>query len=96
MDKMDEDLEQMTREQLAAEVLKLRRGIREHRDSTGHELCWHQPKLWVLLPEKTDPVPIVPEWPQFLQGCIRYRLSLDQQASLAPRTKEPFEKSDHR
>ena len=74
---MDTDLEGMSREQLVDEVRKLRRGIREHRDSSGQELCWHHPALWGLLPEKTDPIPTVPEWPQFLQGCIRYRQSLD-------------------
>jgi hypothetical protein len=88
---MDEDVEQMSREQLVAEVKRLRRGIRQHRDSTGHELCWHHPDLWGLLPEATDPMPAVPAWPQFLQGCIRYRQSLDTQAPTAPRTSEPFD-----
>jgi hypothetical protein len=88
---MDDDLDLMTREELAAEVIKLRRGIREHRDSTAHELCWHHPDLWALLPEKTDPLPMVPEWPQFMRGCIRYRQSLDDQLPDAPRTSEPFE-----
>jgi len=46
--------------------------------------------LWGLLPEKTDPIPTVSEWPQFLQGCIRYRQSLDEQAPEAPRSKEAF------
>jgi hypothetical protein len=32
----DEDLEQLTRDELLAEVKKLRAGIRRHRDSTGH------------------------------------------------------------
>ena len=36
---MDEDIEQMSREQLVAEVKRLRQGIRQHRDSSGHELC---------------------------------------------------------
>lgn len=80
---MDGDLAEMTREQLMAEVQRLRDGIRRHRDSTGHELCWHHPGLWKLLPEATDPLPKVPEWPQFLQGCIRYRQSLDTQAPVA-------------
>ena len=88
---MDEDLAGMTRDELAAEVRKLRGGIRKHRDSTLHELCWHQPELWGLLPERTDPVPAVPEWPQFMEGCIRYRRSLDAQAPRAPRSREPFE-----
>src|SRR5262245_51519811 len=87
---MDEDLEKMSREQLIAEVRALRRGIRRHRDSTLHELCWHHPALWGLLPETTDPVPVVPEWPQFIQGCVRYRQSLDEQAPDAPRTNEPY------
>ncbi len=52
----DDDLEPMSRAQLIAEVRKLRGGIREHRDSTTYELCWHHPALWGLLPEKTDPV----------------------------------------
>ncbi len=54
---MDTDLDAMSRDQLVAEVKKLRDGIRAHRDSTGHELCWHHPALWALLPERTDPVP---------------------------------------
>ncbi len=87
---MDTDLDLMGREQLVAEVKKLRWGIRQHRDSTGHGLCWHQPALWALLPETSDPVPAVPDWPQFLQGCIRYRQSLDEQAPHAPRITKPY------
>ena len=87
---MDTDLEQMTREELISEVKKLRTGIRSHRDSARHELCWHHPALWGLLPEKTDPLPTVPAWPQFLRGCIRYRQSLDEQLPRAPRTHEPY------
>ena len=87
---MDEDLDRMTRQELAAEVRKLRNGIREHRDGTRHELCWHHPELWGLLPETTDPVPVVPEWPEFLRGCVKYRESLDEQAPDAPRTDEPY------
>ena len=87
---MDTDLQEMSREQLVLEIVKLRNGIRAHRDGTGHELCWHHPNLWFLLPERTDPQPSVPEWPQFMRGCIKYRQSLDEQAPQAPRTDEPF------
>ena len=76
---MDEDLERMSNNQLVEEVKKLRQGIREHRDSTGNDLCWHHPKLWALLPEKIDPKISVPEWPEFLKGCIRYRQSLEEE-----------------
>ena len=88
---MDTDLDAMTREELIAEIKKLRHGIRQHRDRSGHDLCWHHPALWSLLPEKTDPLPVVPAWPQFMQGCIRYRQSLDEQAPQAPRTQAPYE-----
>jgi hypothetical protein len=87
---MDDDLAGMTREQLVHEVQKLRAAIRMHRDSSGQELCWHHPGLWGLLPEKTDPVPQVPQWPQFMQGCVRYRMSLDQQAPDAPRSSDTY------
>jgi len=89
---MDTDLEAMSPEQLIGEIRKLRNGIRKHRDSTGHALCWHHPNLWALLPEKSDPMPVVPDWRQFMQGCIRYRQSLDQQAPDAPRSTKPFQK----
>jgi len=85
---MDEDLEAMSRERLIEEAKRLRAGIRDHRDSTGQELCWHHPALWGLLPEKTDPQPVVPEWPQFMRGCVRYRQSLDEQLPGAPRTRK--------
>jgi hypothetical protein len=88
---MDEDLAPLTRDELIAEVKKLRAGIREHRDSTKHELCWHHPQLWGLLPEQIDPEIAVPAWPQFLRGCVRYRESLDQQLANAPRVADEFE-----
>ena len=83
---MDDDLESLSREELLSEVRRLRAGIREHRDSTGQELCWHHPRLWGLLPEQVDPDIAVPAWPQFLRGCIRYRESLDAQLPTTPRT----------
>jgi hypothetical protein len=85
---MDEDLVQLDRDALIAEIKRLRAGIREHRDSSGHDLCWHHPKLWGLLPEKLDPAVSVPPWPQFLRGCLAYRASLDRQLPNAPRTEE--------
>lgn len=76
----DDDLKQLSFNQLIEEVKRLRNGIREHRDSTGHNLCWHHPKLWNLLPEKTDPRIDIPDWPEFMRGCIEYRMSLDRPA----------------
>jgi hypothetical protein len=76
---LDNDINEFSKEQLIAEVIKLRTGIREHRDSSGQDLCWHHPDLWNLLPEKTDPKIMVPEWPEFMKGCIHYRKSLENQ-----------------
>lgn len=88
---MDNDLENMSYYELVAEVKKLREGIRKHRDSSGHSLCWFHPDLWNLLPEKYDPKIEVPDWPQFMDGCVRYRRSLDEQNPDAPRTDKTFE-----
>ena len=87
---VDEDLKTMSREHLIAEVRKLRAGIRTHRDSSGQDLCWHHPSLWGLLPERTDPLPVVPAWPEFLRGCLQYRQSLDEQLPDAPRSDIPY------
>ncbi len=48
---MDDDLDSMGKLVLLAEAKRLRKAIREHRDSGGQDLCWHHPKLWSLLPE---------------------------------------------
>lgn len=76
---MDDDLNAMSRDDLAAEVRKLRAGIRAHRDSSGHALCWYHPQLWSLLPEPIAPDVAVPPWPQFMRGCIAFRTSLDRE-----------------
>jgi len=91
---MDEDLQQLDREALIAEVVRLRHAIRKHRDSSGQDLCWHHPQLWDLLPEESDPRPEVPAWPQFLRGCVRYRESLDRQLPDAVRVTREFSEED--
>ena len=88
---MDEDLRDLTRDELIAEVMRLREGIRAHRDSSGHDLCWHHPRLWGLLPEPIPRDLAVPDWPQFLRGCIKYREALDRELPGAPRTDTEFD-----
>jgi hypothetical protein len=87
---MDQDLDGRTAGELRAEVVRLRAGIRAHRDSSGQELCWHHPQLWGLLPEKIAPDVAVPPWPRFLQGCLRYRESLDRELPNARLSDEAF------
>ncbi|MGV6873848.1 hypothetical protein ACUSIJ_14320 [Pseudochelatococcus sp. B33] len=81
---MDDDLNELTCDQLIAEIRRLRDGIRTHRDSSGHDLCWYHPQLWELLPEKVSPEVAVPPWPKFMRGCVAYRESLDRELADAP------------
>ena len=89
---MDEDLDGLSHDELVAEVKRLRHGIREHRDSSGHDLCWHHPKLWGLLPEPIDPEIAVPPWPRFLRGCVKYRESLERERPDAPVYDREFDR----
>jgi len=91
MPNLDDDLDQLDRDQLVALVQRMRAAIREHRDASEHALCWHHPKLWGVLPERSDPQPAVPAWPQFMRGCIRYRQSLDEQLPAAPRVDQEYD-----
>jgi hypothetical protein len=40
---MDDDLDRTSHTALIAEFKRLRQGIRVHRSSTAHELCWQHP-----------------------------------------------------
>ena len=87
---MDDDLADMTHEALIAEVKRLRNAIREHRDGSGHDLCWHHPQLWGLLPEPIPRDIAVPPWPKFLRGCLKYRESLDRELPNARSTGQEY------
>jgi hypothetical protein len=76
---LDADLDTFDKAALIAEVRRLRAGIRAHRDSSGHDLCWHHPELWDLLPEPIELAVAVPPWPKFLRGCVAYREALDRE-----------------
>lgn len=90
MHDIDADLTARSRDELLAEVRRLRAAIRTHRDSTQNGLCWHHPQLWNLLPEASSIAIRVASWPQFLRGCIAYRTSLDDQLPDAPRTDAEY------
>jgi hypothetical protein len=77
--KPDADIKTMNAKQLEAEIIKLRAGIRKHRDAKGHNLCWYVPELWNLLPEKVEPKPEPPPKEEFLHHCALYRESLEKQ-----------------
>jgi hypothetical protein len=86
----DADLDAMDRAALLAAARAMRAAVRAHRDATGHGLCWHHPDMWALLPDTPKGGQVVPDWPQFMRGCIRYRASLDRQLPDAPRTDREF------
>ena len=81
----------MDAEQLRTELRTLRAGVRAHRDSSGHDLCWFHPQLWELLPETARADIEVPEWPVFLRGCLAYRQSLERELPSAPRMTREFD-----
>jgi len=87
---LDHDLDAMGHAELLAAARAMRKAIREHRDSIGQDLCWHHPKMWSLLPDSPKDGMIVPAWPQFMRGCIRYRQSLDEQLAAAPRSDKEY------
>jgi hypothetical protein len=89
---VDSDLDCLDRDELIIEVRRLRAGIRAHRDSSGHDLCWHHPQLWGLLPEPVEPEVAVPPWPRFLRGCVRYREALDRELADAPVDDQELER----
>lgn len=63
----------MSREELAAEVLRLRAGIRQHRDERGNDRCWMDDhRLYMLLPEKDPGVTTLLPKREFLENCARY------------------------
>lgn len=86
----DADLDRMEHAALLAHARAMRAAIRAHRDASGHDLCWHHPDLWALLPDPPKGGQVVPEWPAFMAGCIRYRASLDRELATAPRSGEAY------
>ena len=92
----DADLLEMSRDALIEEVRRLRAAIREHRDSSGHDLCWYHPQLWSLLPEPLAPDVAVPPWPKFMRGCVAYRASLDRELAEAPTADWEFAEQEAR
>jgi len=79
---MDDDLDAMSRDELSAEVKRLRNAIRQHREATGHDLCWHHPQLWDMLPEKLDPDIAVPPWPKLAALTRRHLRAITRHRDL--------------
>lgn len=88
---MDSDLKSMSIEQLQQEVMKLREGIRKHRDQKGDENCWldDQFYLYGLLPEKIGADPQLPDKDLMMLNCSRYYDCRKAGKEYIPLTKLP-------
>ena len=69
----DLSLALLNRNELKAEVLRLRAAIRLHRDEKGHDRCWlDDQRLYSVLPEGVKADMILPCREEFLSNCARY------------------------
>ena len=56
-----------------ADLLALRKAVREHRDAKGHDRCWlDDTKLYRALPEGFTGKVSLPTAEEFLTGCRRF------------------------
>lgn len=68
---MDENL--LSREELLSELVKLRNGIRKHRDEKGHDRCQiDDSELYNLLPDGIMADQRLPDDIEFLRNCQRF------------------------
>lgn len=60
-------------EKLRTEILKLRNGIRTHRDQIGDDRCWLDDSLLYGLLSDTPPGPVeLPSWEVMEEKCLRF------------------------
>lgn len=52
---MDDDLHQLSHDDLLHEIRRLRAGIRAYRDNSGPDPTWRLAELWELLPDRAAP-----------------------------------------
>jgi hypothetical protein len=71
--RQDNDLKSMTVGDLRRLVMRLRTGIRRHRDAEENERCWHNDlALYGQLPEGKPPGRMVGPERILLRNCKRY------------------------
>lgn len=73
MNRLDQDVQKMDLEVLRQEIVKLRNGIRKHRDQKGHDRCWLDDiELYKLLPDNVPAITTLPPKDEFLRGCENF------------------------
>lgn len=69
----DDDVGSMGRHALRQEVVRLRHGIRAHRDAKGNDRCWiDDAALYALLPEDLPADTRLPPKEEFLRNCEKF------------------------
>ena len=69
----DTDIKTMTQAQLRAEIMKLRKALRKHRDAKDNARCWHNDlTLYGALPEEKPAGKMIGDEKVFLKNCQRY------------------------
>lgn len=83
---LDQDLQNLDLENALKEVVRLREGIRKHRDEHGDDRCWlDDERLYGLLPDNVKAVTGLPDRKTFLSSCERF---YDSRQSQCPKKHE--------
>lgn len=73
MRNLDQDILNMSIEELKQEITRLRNGIRKHRDQKGDDRCWLDDiELYKLLPDNVPFITSLPQKNEFLKNCERF------------------------
>ena len=64
---------------LVSKLEELRSAIKDHREKTGHEMCWeNDEELWQVLGDNIEIDHTPPNWCEFMERCVAYRKSKDK------------------
>lgn len=73
----DAELDQLSAQQLRAELLRVRKAVATDAQRQMHDLCWDRSELWAsVLPDYAGTSASVPPVSAFLGNCLKYRLSM--------------------
>ena len=73
MNKLDQGIQKMSIQELRKEIIRLRTGIRKHRDEKGDDRCWlDDVELYKLLPDNVSAIATLPPKNKFLRSCEKF------------------------
>ena len=66
-------------EWLIDKIEELEDAIKNHREQTGHNMCWeNDEELWLVLKDKVKSDHTPPDWDKFMNKCVEYRKSREK------------------